>query len=505
MAAMKGDHEDREGFDSKVGSSLTARSIAPLSDTEPLSHDVLGDNMSAACREFVAIVGTDNAISDYETRRAHSSTPWSPSPPSQSPALIVLPSSTSEVSAIMKVCSRRRIPATGYSGGTSFSGALTATRGGICIDFKRMDKILAIHEEDMDVVVQPAVGWQDLNAVLGRQGLFFPPDPGPGAKIGGMIAMSCSGTNAYRHGTMKNWVISITLVLADGTIVKTRNRPRKSAAGYDLTSLLVGSEGTLGLVTEAVLKVTSVPKNQHVAVTAFPSTHAAVEAAVLLINGGLPIDALELLDQYSMIAINRSGLSSRSWKERPVLFLKFSGSRQAVQEQLRMAQQAASEKGCESFEVLSEEREIDVAWSARKQVGPSLIAMKQDPSDLFLTTDAAVPISSLAEMIDWTHQIIKEAGLIGSTLGHVGDGNYHAAIVCPKTQEDSAQRIIARIQRRAIELEGTITGEHGIGLKLRDLLVEEIGDNAVDMMRKIKLALDPQCILNCDKVMRMEL
>jgi len=241
--------------------------------------------------------------------------------------------------------------------------------------------------------------------------------------------MSCSGTNAYRHGTMKNWVISVTVVLADGTIVKTRNRPRKSAAGYDLTSLLVGSEGTLGFVTEAVLKVTSLPENQRVAVAAFPSTHAAVKAAVALINRGLPVDALELLDQYSMTAINKSGFSSRSWEERPSLFLKFSGSTQAVEEQVCIAQQAAASSGCENFEVLSEQHEIGVAWDARKQVGPSLIAMKQHPSDIFLNTDAAVPISCLADMIDWTNQIIQEAGLAGSTLGHVGDGTLRPTMV----------------------------------------------------------------------------
>ncbi|KAL8701529.1 MAG: hypothetical protein Q9201_004858 [Fulgogasparrea decipioides] len=383
----------------------------------------------------------------------------------------------------MKICSSRRIPVIGYSGGTSFSGALTATRGGICIDFKNMAKILATYKEDLNVVVQPAVGWQDLNAELEPWGLFFPPDPGPGAKIGGMIAMSCSGTNAYRHGTMKDWVISMTVVLADGTIVKTRNRPRKSSAGYDLTSLIVGSEGTLGLVTEAVLKVTSIPENQHVGVAAFPTTRATVQTAITLITGGLPIDALELLDPYSLGAINRSGLSVRRWKERPTLFLRFSGSRQAVRNQIHMAQQAANANGCETFECSEEKSQIDSIWGARKQVAPSFIAMKRHPSDLFLNADAAVPISRLADMIDWTHQIIQEAGLTGSTLGHIGDGNFHTAIICPRTDEDKAVRIINDIQRRAIQLEGTITGEHGIGLKLRDLLVEEVGESAVEMMR----------------------
>ncbi|KAI4246065.1 MAG: hypothetical protein LQ352_006458, partial [Teloschistes flavicans] len=277
---------------------------------------------------------------------------------------------------------------------------------------------------------------------------------------------------------MKDWVTSMTAVLADGTIVKTRNRPRKSSAGYDLTSLLVGSEGTLGLVTEAVLKVTTVPKNQHVGVAAFPTTRDAVQTAVSLITSGLLIDALELLDPYSLTAINQSGLSARAWDEQPTLFLRFSGSKQAVHDQIHLAQQAAKANGCSVFESSDEVADIETIWGARKAVAPSLIAMKKDTSDVFLSADAAVPIGSLSDMIDWTHEIIHEAGFLGSTVGHVGDGNYHAAIVCPKSEENQAMKILERIQRRAIELEGTITGEHGVGLKLRDMLVEEVGESA---------------------------
>lgn len=221
---------------------------------------------------------------------------------------------------------------------------------------------------------------------------------------------------------MKEWVISMTVVLADGAIVKTRQRPQKSSAGYDLTSLIVGSEGTLGLVTEAVFKVTSAPENPHVAVATFPSTHAAARTAVSLIGSGLPIDALELIDKHSMGAINKSGLSSKQWNESPTLFLKFSGSKRTVQDQLQIAREAAKANDCEDFEVSSEKHEIEISWGARKSVGPALMAMKKDPTDLFLSADAAVPISSLADMIEETHQAITEAGLIGSTLGHVGDG-----------------------------------------------------------------------------------
>ena len=226
---------------------------------------------------------------------------------------------------------------------------------------------------------------------------------------------------------MRNWVTSLTLVLADGSIVKTRNRPRKSSAGYNLASLIVGSEGTLALVTEAVLKITSSPKNQRVVVATFPDTHAAVKAALVLIRSGLPVDAIELIDRYSIMAINNAGTSSRRWEEVPSLWLKFSGSSlRVVQEQIQIAEEASISNACRRFEVMHDKEGMEIAWSARKQVAPSLVAMKKDPTDMFISSDVAVPISAMAETIDWAQQIIQEAGLVGSTMGHVGDGESRA-------------------------------------------------------------------------------
>ncbi|KAL6717724.1 D-lactate ferricytochrome c oxidoreductase [Lecanora helva] len=498
-------------------------------------HDLSSENISKAIDSFVKLLGKENVISDLDARQAHAITKWSPAAPHQIPHIVVFPSSTADVSAIMSTCSQRRIPVVGYSGGTSVPGAIAATRGGICVDFKHMNKILATHKEDMDVVLQPAVDWQQLNAHLDSFGLFSPPDPGPGAMIGGMIALNCSGTNAYRYGPMKQWVVSMTVVMADGTTIVTRRRPRKSSAGYDLTSMFVGSEGTLGLVTEAVLKVTSVPKNVHVAVASFPTTINATNAATALVHSGLPTEALELLDKHSMWAINQAGLSSKKWKESPTLFLKFAGLELAVQAQLEIFKEAAKENHYEELEISARTDDIEASWGARKNIGPSLMAMKTHPTDLFLSADAAVPISRLADVIEETHQVIKDAGLAGSTLGHVGDGeftpqvtakikltlivfslssytlnyiltsgNFHTVIVCPESQRNKGEDILNWVQKRAIQVEGTVTGEHGVGFKLRDHLVDEVGVDAVSVMKKIKEALDPGNILNPDKVFRLE-
>lgn len=481
-----------------------ASSTSPLSQTPKPLHNITNQNMSEARKELTAIVGRGGVDDTPGNLKSRSGTEWSPSPGSTCAALIVFPHNTEDVSEIMKVCHRRRIPVTGFSGGTSLDGALASTRGGICIDFSRMNRILRVHVQDMDVVVQPAVGWEDLNERLAEMDLFFPPDPGPGAQIGGMIGTGCSGTNAYRYGTMKDWVISTTVVLADGTIVKTRNRPRKSSAGYDLTRLIVGSSGTLGLVTEAVLKVTSKPNNEVVAVIAFPSTAKAVSTVIDVVQKGILLAAVELLDENTMRAVNESGYSNKEWKETPTLFVRFSGTKSAVQEQVNVLKALAGKHGRESFESSSDPEQIKNLWAARKTALWSLIAQKRDPDDKFLGSDVAVPISRLSEIIEEVNSKVKAAGLLGSTLGHVGDGNFHASILYGEKDKVTAQRIIADIQRRGIEMEGTVTGEHGVGLALRDMLEVELGESAVDMMRKIKLALDPLCLLNCDKIVRVE-
>lgn len=376
---------------------------------------------------MVFILGEEHVSEEQGDRQSHSGSDWSSytTKDSERPALVVYPSTTEEVSSIMKICHQKKIPVTGYSGGTSLEGHFSATRGGVCIDFARMDKIITLHEDDLDVVVQPALGWELLNEELGKQGLFFPPDPGPGAMIGGMVGTGCSGTNAYRYGTMKDWVLSLTVVMADGTIVKTKQRPRKSSAGYDLTRMFIGSEGTLGLVTEATLKVTVKPKNESVAVTTFGTIREAAECVSRIVGEGVPIAAVEILDDVQMRCINDSGSTSRNWKEAPTLFFKFSGTKSAVKESIGLVQKLAKSKGSKSFEFAKNADEAAELWSARKEALWSVMAKRRDESDHVWTTDVAVPISRLPDIIEQTKEDMTSSGLMAATVGHVGDGNFH--------------------------------------------------------------------------------
>lgn len=502
-------------------------STCSLKDMPEISYDTSEANITGAKEELVRLLGADRVIMELGQRIAHSSTEWSEAPGGDKDhfAMIVNPRSTEEVSAIAKICHRRRIPMTGFSGGTSLEGTLAATYGGVCIDFRLMNKVLEVRKKDLDVTVQPSVGYEELNEKIAQEGLFFPPDPGPGAQIGGMIAQGCSGTNAYRYGTMKDWVLGMTLVLADGTIVKTRGRPRKSSSGYDLTRLIVGSEGTLAFVTEANLKLTSKPENERVAVAAFPSTEQAVDTAVKIVQHDLPLRAMELLCDSSMHAVNEGGYCEKEYAEVPTIFFKFAGKdKAAIEQQIQQVQQFARDAGCKTFEFSTNNDEAEAIWSARKTVLWSMIALKNDPSDSFLSADTAVPISALAKAVDETKNKIKAEGLQGFCLGHVGDGeyfygkssflriteltppgNFHTGVLYPASEKKKARDMITWTQRQAIAMDGTVTGEHGIGLEFRDMVTEELGEGGVDLMRQIKLALDPLCLLNPDKVFRLKI
>lgn len=481
-------------------------STTPLSTTTPPRHDTSGSNMEAAWADFVAIVGEKNVSTLESDREYHAGSEWSSHSTSKNeiPFLVVFPTSTEEVSEIMKICHRRRIPVTAYSGGTSLEGHFAATRGGICIDFGRMNKILHLHKEDLDVVVQPAVGWEILNEELAKSNLFFPPDPGPGAMIGGMVGTGCSGTNSYRYGTMREWVLSLTVVMADGTVIKTRQRPRKSSAGYDLTKMFIGSEGTLGLVTEATLKVTTKPISTSVAVASFGSIRQAADCVAKVVEEGVPIAAIEILDDNQMKSINAAGMTDKVWGEAPTLFFKFAGTPYAVKEQVGIVQKLAKGTGSKTFEFAKNAEEQAQLWSARKEALWSVMAMRRNDSDHVWTTDVAVPISRLPDIINETKAEMDRSGLFAAIVGHVGDGNFHTILLFNDKQRKQAEGIVHHMVKRAVEMEGTVTGEHGVGLVKRDYLNHELGETSVDAMRKLKLAFDPLCLLNCDKVVRVE-
>ncbi|KAI0895554.1 D-lactate dehydrogenase mitochondrial precursor [Annulohypoxylon nitens] len=480
-------------------------STLPLSITRDPKYQNDKANLEAAWADFAAILGKENVSTVEDDLHTHANSDWSSyrNEESQKPFMVVYPSSTDEVSAIMKICHTRRIPVVGYSGGTSLEGHFTPTRGGICVDFRRMDKIIALHKEDLDVVVQPAVGWELLNEVIGKDNLFFPPDPGPGAQIGGMIGTGCSGTNAYRYGTMREWVLSLTVVLADGTVIKTRQRPRKSSAGYDLTKLFIGSEGTLGLVTEATLKLTTKPASTSVAVCGFGSIRQAADCVAKVVGQGVPVAAVEILDEEQMKCINQAGMTSKQWKEVPTLFFKFSGTERGVKEQIQIVQDMAKQTGSKSFEFARSEQEKAELWSARKEALWSTMSVAK-PGERVWTGDVAVPMSRLPLLIEETKDDMKKSGMYGTIVGHVGDGNFHIILLSNDEQRHAAEELVHRMVKRAVELEGTVTGEHGVGLVKRDYLPHELGESTVDTMRKIKQALDPLCLLNADKVVRVQ-
>lgn len=457
-------------------------------------HDISADNLREAFRDFVDILGEDRVSRDPADLLQHSGSDFQSYAWSEDTAVpghvIVYPLSTQEVSEVVKVCYRRRIPITPYSGGTSVEGQYIPDMGGVCVDFSMMDKILETNPVDLDCTVQPGLGWMELNQELAANNLFFPPDPGPGALIGGMVGTGCSGTNAARYGTMKDWVLSLTMVLADGTIVKTRQRPRKSSAGYDLTRLVIGSEGTLGLVTEVTLKLAVKHSHEAVAVCTFASIKDAARTVQAIISKGVPVAAVEILDDVQMSCINKAGLTRRKWAEQPSLFFKFTGNTDLmVQDAAKLTGEISKQQGSTSYLYAVDQEEREELWSARKNALWSVLALRTKPSDRVWTTDVAVPLSRLADIIEEAKLHIERSGLLGTIVGHVGDGNFHALLLFPEEKRHVAEHLVHEMVDRAIAMEGTATGEHGVGLVKRDYLEKELGKTTVDFMRKVSYSL----------------
>ncbi|KAL7963179.1 hypothetical protein V8C34DRAFT_267388 [Trichoderma compactum] len=464
--------------------------------------------MKEAISDIVWELGNQKDIisTDPDDLHAHGYSSWSTVNPDELPVAVAYPRNTEQVATIVRVCHRHRVPVIPYSGGTSLEGNFSAPYGGVSIDFAYMNNIIQVNKDDMDVVVQPSVGWRDLNNELEKQGtgLFFPVDPGPTAKIGGMIGTNCSGTNAVRYGTMKDWVINLTVVLSDGQIIKTRRRPRKSSAGYNLNSLFVGSEGTLGIVTEATLKLAVVPEQTSVAVVNFPSIRHAASAAAGVMQAAIPVQCLEIMDEVQMRVVNLSGFTSpRVWVEKPTLFFKFAGTKASVQEHIKLVEKITEANKGGDFEFAKDKQEQELLWSARKESLWSMLALRKEGEDIW-STDVAVPFSRLADIIEVSKKEMDELGLFASILGHIGDGNFHESIMYNKENESERAKVEACVKnmvRLAIEMEGTCTGEHGVGWGKKESLLWEVGSETVGVMATIKKSLDPRWILNPGKIM----
>jgi D-lactate dehydrogenase (cytochrome) len=404
-----------------------------------------------------------------------------------------------EVAAVVSACARHRVPVIPYGVGTSLEGHLLAVQGGISIDLSQMNQVVSINAEDLTATVQPGVTRKQLNDALKDTGLFFPIDPGADATIGGMTATRASGTNAVRYGSMRENVLGLEVVTASGERIRTGTRARKSAAGYDLTRLFVGSEGTLGVITEVTVRIYPQPEAISAATVSFPTVRGAVDTVIQTIQLGVPVARSEFLDASSVRAIN--AYSKLNLREQTTLFFEFHGSENGVAEQAQTVQEIARENGGEDFEWATRPEDRSRLWNARHNA--YFAGLQLRPGARAITTDTCVPISRLADSLLGAHEILSRAKVPTAIVGHVGDGNFHCMLlVDPENPDEIAEceRLNAEIVRLAVSMGGTCTGEHGIGLHKIEFLREEAGEGAISMMRSIKRALDPDNIMNPGKI-----
>ena len=417
------------------------------------------------------------------------------------PDAVVFPESTGEVRDIVDLCRRHRTPMIPFGVGTSLEGHVLAIHGGVCVDLSRMNKVLAVHEADLDAAVQAGVTRKQLNEHIRHTGLFFPVDPGADATLGGMAATRASGTNAVRYGTMRENILALTVVLADGRVITTSRRSRKSAAGYELTRLFVGSEGTLGIITELTVRLYAVPEATSAAVCSFPDIAGAVNTVIQTLQAGIPIARSEALCATTMKAINAH--SKTSWREQPTLFLEFHGTQAGVEEQAKLVQEIARENGGMDFEWTTKPEDRNRLWLARHQAYFACLQLR--PGSRAVSTDVCVPISRLTECIVETSKDIERASMPIPLFGHVGDGNFHCEILIRPDSEselEEAKAFNERVVNRALAMEGTCTGEHGIGFGKMKSLRKELGE-AVDLMATLKHAIDPENLMNPGKVVTL--
>jgi D-lactate dehydrogenase (cytochrome) len=416
------------------------------------------------------------------------------------PDAVVWPQTTQEVSQIARSANERRIPIVGWGAGSSLEGNPIPLRGGIVINFQRMNQIVAIHAEDFQVVVQPGIFYKDMNKILGQYGLFFAPDPGANASIGGMVANNAAGTRTLKYGATRDNVLALELVLANGEIIRTGSRSVKQSAGYDLTHLIVGSEGTLALVTEATLKLAPLPEHFSAVLASFGSTAAAAEAVFSIIGSALGPAALELLDAAAVAYMNLD--EHINLPVVPTLLMEFHGATaETLRLELKLVRELCLECGATRFEAGAGREERDRLWHGRHQLGE--ILFRAHPGETFLITDVAVPISNYPELAAYTAGLMDNMGITGALFGHAGDGNLHTVVFAPDNANSRLhlQQFNDQIIQKAISLDGTSTGEHGVGIGKQKYMVDEHGEAAVALMRQIKATLDPNGILNPGKIL----
>lgn len=416
----------------------------------------------------------------------------------QAPDAVVFAQTTQEVSEIVKTCAQFRVPVIAFGAGSSLEGQVNAPHGGVSIDLSQMNAVLAVHADDLDCTVEAGVTRNQLNTYLRDTGLFFPIDPGADASLGGMASTRASGTNAVRYGTMRDNVIALTAVMADGTVVKTAQRARKTSAGYDLTRLLIGAEGTLGIITELTLRLYGIPEAVSGGSCSFPTEEAACRAVIETIQTGVPVARIELLDPLQVKAVNR--YAKLSLREEPLLLLEFHGTEQSVREQAERFNAIAADHGGGAFIWTMDREERARIWQARHDAYWAALSLA--PGKRAIATDVCVPISRLAECMAETQKDIAENHLLAPIVGHVGDGNFHVQVLLDpanKAEVAAVDDFITRLALRAIAMDGTCTGEHGIGQRKQDYLAKELGP-AVDLMRSIKQVLDPHNIMNPGKI-----
>ena len=462
-------------------------------DLQTLRRPLPAEMSEALRARFGDRFSVANAVRDHH---GNDESPY----PSMLPDGVVFAQSTEDVVAVVNLCNQHGVPLIAYGAGSSLEGHILAIEGGISLDMTQMNKIVVLHAEDQTVTVQAGLTRKQLNEQIRDSGLFFPIDPGADASLGGMSATRASGTNAVRYGTMRENVVSLTVVTAQGKVIRTSRRARKSSAGYDLTRLYVGSEGTLGIITEVTVKLYPQPEAVSAAVCNFPTVHEAVQCVIQTIQLGVPVARVELMDANAVMAGNR--YAKLTLRETPLLLFEFHGSEASVKEQAQTVQELAKDCGGLDFEWAERPEDRNRLWTARHNA--YFAGLQLRPGCRASTTDVCVPISRLAECIDEATRLLEKASFPSTIVGHVGDGNFHVLMLLdPDSQEEweESERLNHHLVTQAIEADGTCTGEHGIGLHKKQFMAHEHGEDVLDLMRSLKHAFDPNNILNPGKIL----